>query len=88
MNVDIEIYLSNLIKFFRDNPKDLTSLVPKSKEQEFYQKIRETAIENHHSGREITLTQKQLIGICVQLNTKSTNDKVFVKFKEFSICLN
>lgn len=94
MNVDIEIYLSNLIKFFRENPKDLLSLVPKNKEQEFYTKIREIATDNHSKGREIILTQKQLIDICVTLNGKNKvksdplEEKVFVKFKEFTICLN
>jgi hypothetical protein len=29
MSVDVEIYLSQLLKFFKDNPDDLLNLVPK-----------------------------------------------------------
>jgi hypothetical protein len=36
MSVDIEIYMSNIIKFFRENPKDLLNLIPK----EIFQKTK------------------------------------------------
>ena len=45
--VDVEIYMNNIIKFFRENPTDLLNLVPKDKEQYFYTKIKEVAIENY-----------------------------------------
>ena len=35
MSVDVEIYMNNLVKFFKENPKDLLNLVPKEKEEEF-----------------------------------------------------
>ena len=44
MSVDVDIYMNNLVKFFKSNPKDLLSLVPKDKEEEFYSKIKEVAI--------------------------------------------
>ena len=50
MNVDVEIYMNNIVKFFKSNPKDLLNLVPKEKEEEFYNKIREVAIENSDKG--------------------------------------
>jgi hypothetical protein len=68
MSVDVEIYMNNIIKFFRDNPKDLLNLVPKDKEKEFYHKLREQAFENYEKGEEIPLTQQQIILICVELN--------------------
>jgi hypothetical protein len=68
MSVDVEIYMNNIIKFFRDNPKDLLNLVPKDKENEFYQKMKEQAFENYEKGEEIPLTQQQIILICVELN--------------------
>lgn len=71
MSVDVEIYMNNLMKFFRDNPKELLSLIPQEKEQEFYQKIRLTAFQNHEKGEEITLTQKQLLDICRELNAQT-----------------
>lgn len=93
MSVDIEIYVSNIIKFFRDNPKDLTNLVPKDKEEEFYKKIREVAISNYEKEMEASLTQKQMIDICRELNGQTPKDieifdKVFHKTKFGFICLN
>jgi hypothetical protein len=86
MSVDVEIYMNNIIKFFRENEKDLLNLVPKDKEEEFYVKIRETAFKNYDKGNEVGLTQKQLIEICVELNTKKDLpvekiDKTIVKTK-------
>ena len=94
MSVDVEIYMSNLIKFFKQNPKDLLSLVPKDKEELFYSKIRKVAFENYDNGKEITLTQNQLIEICKELNTKeilnhnSKVDGIFWESRFGKICLN
>ena len=77
MNVDVEIYMNNIVKFFKSNPNDLLNLVPKDKEDEFYDKIRETAIQNSDKGGEVPLTQKQMVDICVILNGKiPKEDKV------------
>ena len=93
MSVDVEIYMNNIIKFFKENPKDLLNLVPKSKEEEFYVKIREVASKNSESGVDANLTQKQLMEICVILNGKDPIiDKkiqgVFLETKFGTICLN
>jgi len=94
MNVDVEIYMNNFIKFFRDNPNDLLNLVPKVKEQEFYEKIRESAYNNLDKGEEINLTQRQIIDICVELNqpkketVKESVEHLFVKTKFGEYCLN
>ena len=68
MNVDIEVYLSGIIKFFKDNPKDLLSLVPKDKEDDFYSMLRKFSSENHDKGEDYILTRNQILEICVQLN--------------------
>ena len=93
MSVDVEIYMNNIIKFFRENEKDLLNLVPKDKEEEFYVKIRETAFKNYDKGNEVGLTQKQLIEICVKLNGKEYKDnkkidKTFIETNYGRICLN
>lgn len=93
MNVDLEIYLNNIIKFFKNNPKDLLSLVPKEMEQEFYEKIRMRASLNYDEGLNIVLTQKQILEICVELNKKKQGDEKIDEriFKSTSfgvICLN
>lgn len=98
MNVDVEIYLSQLLKFFKENPKDLLSLVPEDKSEIFFEKCREMAIQNSEKGEEITLTQKQMIDICVLINkgTPKTEDDfekllregIFLKASIGFICLN
>lgn len=86
MNVDVEIYMNNIIKFFRHNEKDLLNLVPKNKEEEFYSKIRERAQLNYSKGEDVNLTQKQMLEICIEINqynkvTKEKVEKTFVKTK-------
>jgi hypothetical protein len=70
MNVDIEIYMSNIIKFFKENPQDLLNLIPESKKNEFFDKVREFAIKNADKGDEVSLTRQQLIDICLEVNDK------------------
>jgi hypothetical protein len=81
MSVDVEIYMNNIVKFFKSNPNDLLNLVPKEKEDEFYDKIRETAIQNIDKGEDAPLTQKQMIDICVILNGKTPKEDVVVEEK-------
>jgi hypothetical protein len=81
MNVDVEIYINNIFKFFKSNPNDLLNLVPKEKEDEFYGKIREVAIENADNGEDAPLTQKQMIDICVVLNGKTPKEDKVVEEK-------
>ena len=68
MNVDIEVYLNGIIKFFKDNPKDLLSLMSKEKEGDFYSMLRKFSCENYDKGEDYVLTRNQILEICVQLN--------------------
>lgn len=94
MNVDVEIYMNNIIKFFRENPKDLVNLVPKEKEQDLYRKIKEIAYKNYERGEDIILTQSQIMKICDEINGSSKNfgveniNKVFYETIFGKICLN
>jgi len=81
MNVDIEVYLSGIMKFFKDNPKDLLSLVPKDKENDFYSMLRKYSCDNYDKGDDYVLTRSQLLEICVQLND-SKNILIFPKLIE------
>lgn len=93
MNVDLEIYINNIKKFFKNNPKDLVSLVPQDKEEELYLKIRDRALKNVDEGLNPVLTQKQIIEICVEINTGKL-EKDFFDHRVFKIaplgkiCLN
>jgi hypothetical protein len=89
MNVEVEIYMSNMIKFFKENPNDLINLIPKIKEEEFYFKLRETAIKNYEKGEEVNLTKNQLITICADIHGKvKKNKKVFLSDKSIEDILN
>jgi hypothetical protein len=92
MSVDVDIYMNNIIKFFKQNQKDLLNLVPKDKEEEFYVKIREVASDNVENGKEVSLTRIQLIDVCKELNQKKTEPieipATFMKTKFGLICLN
>lgn len=93
MNVDLQIYINNIIKFFKNNPKDLMSLVPKDKEEELYSKIRERASKNVEEGLNPVLTQKQIIEICVEINRGKVekeflDSRVFTETPYGKICLN
>lgn len=93
MNVDLEIYINNIKKFFKNNPKDLLSLVPQEKEEDLYIKIRDRALKNVEEGLNPVLTQKQIIDICVEIN-KGKSEKDFFDHRVFNdapfgkICLN
>ena len=73
MNVDVEIYMNNFIKFFKSNPDDLFTLIPKGKEDEFYLKVREMSEKNINDGDDAPLTQRQILDICIVLNGKDPN---------------
>lgn len=93
MSLDVEIYLKNLIKFFKQNPNDLLNLIPIERENEFYSKIRERAEENFKKGKEITLSHSQMIEICLLLTENSESEKNKIKkpfwWTKFGIiCLN
>lgn len=93
MSVEVEIYLRNIIKFFKENPKDLLNLIPKEVEENFYEKIKLKAHENITEGMDAALTQKQLLEICVVLNREFTvsldpEAKYFQNTKHGKICLN
>jgi hypothetical protein len=91
MIVDVSIYMNNIVKFFKENPEELLSLVPKDKENHFYERIEEIATLNAKNGDEVALTKKQLIDVCLELNNFSkskTNGSIFQKTKFGEICLN
>ena len=88
MNVDVEIYMNNIVKFFKSNPNDLLNLIPKDKEDEFYEKIREVASKNAENGEDAPLTQKQMIEICVVLNGKEVKEDKKIEEKLESYMLD
>jgi hypothetical protein len=93
MNVEVEIYMSNILKFFRENPNELLNLIPNSKKDEFFEKVRQMAILNIDKGDEVSLTRKQLIEVCLDINGETkvhyeNTSKVMVDTIFGGYCLN
>jgi hypothetical protein len=94
-NIDVEIYLNQLISFFEKNPNDLTELIGTSMKDIFFDKVRDACTENVENGDEVTLTNQQLIDIVLDIKgVKGTKEelevinKIFVKNKFGTFCLN
>lgn len=71
MNLEVEIYMKKIIKFFDDNPNELQNIIPIERKDEFFEKIKYYAQINVENFNEPTISRKQIIEICVQLNEKS-----------------
>lgn len=74
-NVDVEIYINQFITFFDNNPNDLIQLIGDVLKGDFYNKVKEASLKNFENGDEVSLTQKQLISIVVELK-QSQNEEV------------
>lgn len=74
-NVDIEIYLNQVITFFEKNPNDLMDLIGELQKDEFYLKLRQRCEKNVEEGKDITLTKEQMINIVVDLKIPDIVDK-------------
>jgi hypothetical protein len=82
-NVDVDIYVNQLITFFDKNPNDLIDLIGNLLKESFYEKVREQCVKNSEIGDEVSLTQKQIIDIVVELKKVKSID--YDKTKLYSI---
>ena len=91
-NVDVEVYMSNLINFFEKNPNDLIELIGDLQKDKFYSKLREECEKNLKEGKDIVLSKEQIVNIVVELkipDMKYNNlDKIIQKTKFGNIILN
>jgi hypothetical protein len=94
-NIDVEIYLNQLISFFDKNPNDLMVLIGDTFKDLFYEKVREQCLKNLDSGDEISLTQQQIIDIVVSIKKEEVKQgkvfrlhNVFEQNKIGIFCLN
>jgi hypothetical protein len=92
MNIDVEIYMSNLIKFFKDNPNDLINLIPISKRDEFFDKVKIVANSNAKEHKDPTLTKDQFLSVCKNimdedhpLIIKKSGPLIYTKFGLMSL---
>jgi hypothetical protein len=94
-NIEVDIYLNQLVSFFDKNPNDLTDLIGESLKDKFFDKVREVCLQNVEKGDDVTLTNQQLIDIVLEVKgagmTKEEFEvinKVFEKNKYGTFCLN
>ena len=94
-NVDVEIYVNQLITFFDKNPNDLLNLIGDSLKDRFFEKVKVQCLKNAENGEEISLTQKQIIDIVVEMKSEEVAEgkrliihKVFEQNKAGVFCLN
>lgn len=92
-NIDIEIYISNLIRFFETNPNDLMILIGEIQKNEFYDKLREKSEDNFKKGLDIILTREQIVQIVLELKIPEVKDesevnKLIMKTKFGEIIMN
>jgi hypothetical protein len=94
-NVDVEIYVNNLINFFENNPNDLIVLIGELQKEDFYNKLRQKANENYQLNGDCVLTKTQIIDVVVDLKIPETKKettenllKIIQKTKVGEIFLN
>jgi hypothetical protein len=95
MNVDVEIYIAQLIEFFEKNPNDLMALIGDLQKDEFYKKLKEKCENNFKTGKDIVLTKEQIVEtvlelkfVVVETKEKKHLNKVIQKTKFGDIILN
>lgn len=91
-NVDIDIYISQIVGFFNKNPEELKLLIGNLDKDYFFNRIKEVAQENYEKGEDVSLTRNQMIDIVVKMHKEIKSQKVVnVAFMETpfgDICLN
>lgn len=76
VNVEIEIYMTNFIGFFKKNPDQLEILIGDLDSEIFYNKIKEIATKNFDSEKEIAPTRQQMIDLLFSLNSGKKKEEV------------
>lgn len=94
-NIDVELYINQVIKFFESNPQDLFKLIGNLDKEIFYDRIKKIAIQNFEENGDMVLSKQQMIDIVVvmyneqKLELERLNiEKIFENSKFGKICLN
>lgn len=76
MDVDVQIYISNLKQFFKNNPNDLMVLIGDANHEKFFELVEKQVLENQKNGNGLELTKKQIIDIVLILTKEEDKEKV------------
>jgi len=75
-NIDCEIYISQLISFFENNPNDLMILIGDLQKKDFFDKLKERCEKNSESGDDYILSRQQIVDIILELKIPELNNVV------------
>lgn len=75
MNIDVQIYISQIKTFFEQNPNELVTLIGSTDPSEFFIEMEKVALKNYENGQDVQLTQKQMLEILVRINNE-VNDLI------------
>ncbi len=82
-NIDCDIYVSQLVSFFENNPNDLMVLIGDLQKEDFYKKLKERCYKNSEEGDDHVITKQQMIDIIVELKipqlSKESTSKVIIE---------
>lgn len=93
-NIDVEIYINQIITFFENNPNDFTTLIGNEQKNKFFEKIKKKSLENFKKGEDFILTKEQILNIILEINSSKVIknieliDKTIMKTKFGNIFLN
>ena len=93
-DLEVDIYMSNLIHFFENNENDLITLIGQVQKQKFYDYLREVCENNIKEGKEVSLTRDQIIEVILRLKigklepSEADLSKIIQKTKFGDIILN
>jgi len=76
MDVDVQIYLSNVKQFFKNNPNDLMELIGNSNQDMFFELVEKQVLENQKGEDGLELTKKQIIDIVLILTKDRDQEKI------------
>ena len=75
-NIDVEVYIRQMITFFENNPGDFMDLVGTAQKDLFYQKMKERSLDNVEKGEDYILTKQQILDIVLELKAPELVEKL------------
>ena len=69
-NVEVEIYMTNFVGFFKKNPDQLKILIGDFDGEKFFEKVRILASKNHEEEKEVAPTRQQMIDLLLSMNNE------------------
>lgn len=89
MNIDVQIYISQIKTFFNENPNELINLIGNVESEKFFDEMEIIATKNFDNGEDVQLTQRQMLDILVKINTNNSyTPPLFMETKLGKIYLN